>query len=83
MNPDFSDYDFWIGKLREALASGQYKDALLYAEEASNVAQTDTERAEVMSFKGDCLMALQRYEKALSIYNDSLAQFQNTYKRED
>lgn len=36
MNPDFSDYDFWIGKLREALASGQYKDALLYAEEASN-----------------------------------------------
>ena len=83
MNPDFSDYDFWIGKLREALASGQYKDALLYAEEASNVAQTDKERAEVMNFKGDCLMALQRYEEALSIYNDSLAQFQNTYKRED
>ena len=53
------------------------------AREAFDVAQTDTERAEVMNFEGDCLMALQRYEEALSIYNNSLTQFKNTCQREE
>ncbi|MBQ5470237.1 MAG: hypothetical protein IIT54_06495, partial [Acetobacter sp.] len=49
---------------------------------ALDVAQTETERAEGMNFKGDCLLTLQRYEEALQIYNNSLAQFQNDCKRE-
>ena len=46
------------------------------------MAQAETERAEGMNFKGDCLIVLQRYEEALQIYNNSLAQFQNDCKRE-
>ena len=75
-------YNFWIIKLGKALASKQYESALFCAEEALDVAQTETERAEGMNFKGDCLIALQRYEEALQIYNNSLAQFQNDCKRE-
>ena len=76
------NYNFWIIKLGKALASKEYESALFCAKEAFNVAQTETERAEAMNFKGDCLIALQRYEEALQIYNNSLAQFQNDCKRE-
>ena len=76
------NYNFWIIKLGKALALKQYESALFYAEEAFDVAQTETERAEAMNFKGDCLLARQRYEEALQIYNNSLAQFQNDCKRE-
>ena len=76
------NYNFWIIKLGKALASKEYEAALFCAKEAFNVAQTDTERAEGMNFKGDCLLTLQRYEEALQIYNNSLAQFQNDCKRE-
>ncbi len=75
-------YNFWIIKLGKALASKEYESALFCAKEALDVAQTETERAEAMNFKGDCLIALQRYEEALQIYNNSLAQFQNDCKRE-
>ena len=50
---------FWIIKLGKALASNEYESALFCAKEAFNVAQTDTERAEAMNFKGDFLIALQ------------------------
>ncbi|MBO6043946.1 MAG: hypothetical protein J6P47_05750 [Acetobacter sp.] len=76
------NYNFWIIKLGKALASNEYESALFCAKEAFNVAQTETERAEGMNFKGDCLLTLQRYEEALQIYNNSLAQFQNDCKRE-
>ena len=75
-------YNFWIIKLGKALSSKQYESALFCAEEALDVDQTETERAEGMNFKGDCLLTLQRYEEALQIYNNSLAQFQNDCKRE-
>ena len=52
------------------------------AKEALDVAQTETERAEAMNFKGDCLLARQRYEEALSLYNHLLERFQNDCKRE-
>ncbi|MBO6043147.1 MAG: hypothetical protein J6P47_01595, partial [Acetobacter sp.] len=35
-----------------------------------------------MNFKGECLIALQRYEEALSLYNHLLDRFQNDCKRE-
>ncbi|MBQ3818745.1 MAG: tetratricopeptide repeat protein [Acetobacter sp.] len=76
------NYNFWIIKLGKALALKQYESALFCAEEALDVAQTETERAEAMNFKGDCLIALQRYEEALQIYNNSIAKFQNDCKRE-
>ena len=76
------NYDFWIIKLGKALASKEYEAALFFAKEAFNVAQTETERAEAMNFKGDCLLALQRYKEALQIYNNSIAKFQNDCKRE-
>ena len=66
----------------EALASKEYESALFYAEEALDVAQTETERAKAMNFKGECLIALQRYEEALSLYNHLLDQFRNDCKRE-
>lgn len=48
-------YAYWIKEIGKCLGKGQTRDALFCINKALESAQTDTERAEALNFKGSAL----------------------------
>ena len=76
-------YAYWIKEIGKCLGKGQTRDALFCINKAIESAQTDTERAEALNFMGSSLFELERYEEALSVYEEVLKAYRDKEEKEE